>query len=438
MQSYLSLSHVSGVRICLLLGSIALSPVHVGAQVPRSVTLRELLDSVAANHPTVQASEARIRAARGARISAGAFGNPMLAYQVDNTPFPGGRSLSSDREAMTMATLPLESFYQRGSRVRRANAEVGMSEAMAHQERQQLALDAVHTYYRSALAQVTVDASRDLTAWLDTLVAYNRARTKEGVAAEAELIRSELERDRAAAELSIDEAYLAKASADLASFLSSSSIDGRRLTASVPTEPLPIDVAGQVQTLINASLPRRPDLKAAEQRVAAAKAGVSVERSMFVRDLGATLGVKQMDGMNSMIIGVSLPLPLFDRNRGEVTRASAEKEVATAEWAAQLRTARAEITGAVESARLLTEQAEALKGGYLARADEARRISLAAYKESAVPLLQVLDAARAWNEARVTYYRLLLAQHESVIELNAAQGFDLLSSSNAVSPSLSR
>jgi len=42
-----------------------------------------------------------------------------------------------------------------------------------------------------------------------------------------------------------------------------------------------------------------------------------------------------------------------------------------------------------------------------------------------VPLLQVLDAARAWGEARVAFYRTLYAQHESVIALLAAQGSDL-------------
>jgi len=90
---------------------------------------------------------------------------------------------------------------------------------------------------------------------------------------------------------------------------------------------------------------------------------------------------------------------------------------------------RAEVSGAYYAARLLTDRANALalkSTGYLARADEARRIALGAYREGAVPLIQVLDAARAWGDARVAYYRTLYAQHESVLELVVARGDDIL------------
>lgn len=159
---------------------------------------------------------------------------------------------------------------------------------------------------------------------------------------------------------------------------------------------------------------------------------------MIVRDLAATLGAKRSGGMTSMVAGLSIPLPLFDPNRGEIARATAERDAATFDLAARERTARAELTGAYDAARLLTDQAVQLtraSGGrppFLARADEARRVALGAYREGAVSLLQVIDAARAWNEARVMFYQTLYAQHESVALLLAARGDDLL----AVLPSL--
>jgi cobalt-zinc-cadmium efflux system outer membrane protein len=137
-----------------------------------------------------------------------------------------------------------------------------------------------------------------------------------------------------------------------------------------------------------------------------------------------------------MIAGVSLPLPLFDQNRGEVARAQAEREVAAYVLADRERTASAEVSGALEAARVLTERAQLLTGttttnaastptGFLARADDARRIALGAYREGAVPLIQVLDAARAWGEARRAFYQTLYEQHESVLDLLAAEGVDL-------------
>ena len=127
-----------------------------------------------------------------------------------------------------------------------------------------------------------------------------------------------------------------------------------------------------------------------------------------------------------------MPFPLFDQNRGAIARAAAEREAATFDLATQERIGRAEIVGASESARLLTDRARVLAGsapgqGYLARADEARRIALGAYREGAVPLIQVIDAARAWGEAQLVYYQILYAQHESVVQLLVAEGVDIAS-----------
>ena len=72
-----------------------------------------------------------------------------------------------------------------------------------------------------------------------------------------------------------------------------------------------------------------------------------------------------------------------------------------------------------------TARAAGPEPSYLQRADEARRITLGAYQEGAVPLLQVLDAARAWGEARLSYYRTLYAQHDSVLLVLLAKGQDL-------------
>jgi cobalt-zinc-cadmium efflux system outer membrane protein len=153
---------------------------------------------------------------------------------------------------------------------------------------------------------------------------------------------------------------------------------------------------------------------------------------MIVRDLAATIGTKRSGGMTSMVAGLSVPIPLFNPNRGEIARATAERDAAGFDLAARERTVRAELTGAYDAARLLTERTVQLTRGsdgrppFLARADEARRVALGAYREGAVSLLQVIDAARAWNEARVIFYQTLYAQHESVALLLAARGDDLL------------
>jgi cobalt-zinc-cadmium efflux system outer membrane protein len=148
---------------------------------------------------------------------------------------------------------------------------------------------------------------------------------------------------------------------------------------------------------------------------------------MFIRHLAAMVGTKRSAGFTSLVAGFSVPFPIFDQNRGEAARATAERDAARFDLAAIERVARAELAGAQGAARLLTDRTARLSGGaatFLSRAEEARRIALGAWREGAVPLMQVLDAARAWRESRITYHRLLFAQHESVLELLVAQGRD--------------
>jgi cobalt-zinc-cadmium efflux system outer membrane protein len=251
----------------------------------------------------------------------------------------------------------------------------------------------------------------------------------------------------------MQEADLVRARAALAAFLGDPGVGGGSVAYSVRVAiedvPLAIPVAsagpgsaggydqvlpGASPELIGRALATRPMVRAAREREAAAAAGIATERSMLIRQLGAMVGTKVNATSTSLIAGVSLPLPLFDQNRGEIARATAERDAATFELVAAERTARAEVIGAYEAARLLTERTTVLAArertgapAYLARADEARRIALGAYREGAVPLLSVIDAARAWGEARLAFYRTLFAQHESVLDLLAAQGADLTS-----------
>jgi outer membrane protein TolC len=303
-----------------------------------------------------------------------------------------------------------------------------------------------------ALAQTGVSTSRDLLAWLDTVVAYNRSRVNEGVTAEADLIRSELERDRAAADVTMQEVELAQARAVLAGYIGDPRSASRFLSVVAGEAPMRVpDAFARVNLAVGDVRPLaagargpsgRADVRAAEERVLAASAGIAVERTMILRQLGATIGTKQTAGTTSMIAGISVPIPFFDPNRGETQRATAERDAASYELQSQQRTATAEIIGAHTAAQLLTERATQLAqtgpASFLARADEGRRIALGAYREGAVPLLQVIDAARTWGDARLTFYRTLYAQHQSVLALIVAQGGDLVALIPAASSSTSR
>lgn len=409
-----------------------------------AAVLRRALDQ----HPLIEAARARASGARGGRRTARTLPNPVLTVWAEDVRAVGGGSPATlDRETQTYATLPLEPLFQRWPNIRRSEAGVRAADADLARARQTVALDAARAFYRVAAAQVAVGAADDIGARLVELVAFNRARVGEGVAAEADLIRMQLELDRVAANATLDRVELARARAELAPYLGRGAGTSATLAAGpggYGTDSLRVviddDVGGSARALpslaetVTRARTVRPDLIASRARAAAARAEVTAQRALAVRQVGATLGTKRRAGVTSLLAGVSVPLPLFDQNRGEVQRAAGERSAAEQELAWAERQAVAEIGAALESVRLLTEQTGRLRGSFLPRAEESRRIALAAYREGAATLLQVLDASRALADARLAYYRTVFAQRQSLLELDAAVGADPLDRIRASTP----
>lgn len=410
--------------------ALAQSPLSTtDVSAPTAITLTRVLSDVS-QHPLVEAAAARLRSTQGGRRTAKTVPNPFFTYQVENAPFPGRTAPPGlERETAVMGTFSLEPLWQRWSRTRRASEDVRGADAELALARRDVALDAARAFHRVALAQVAAKAAAEIEAGLDSLVRFNRARVREGVTAEGDLIRVEVERDRASTERVLGEAELARARAELLPFLNDS-LRALHTVASLEvtvddTVLTPVALASTAE-LTSHALAARADVASARARARGAAAETGFQRTLLVRQFGLTLGSKSTAGRRSMIAGVSVPFPLFDQNRGEVQRAAGERSAAERELAWAERRAAAEVAGAVEAARLLTAQASRLKQGFLARAEEARRVALAAYREGAAPLLQVIDATRTLAEARVTYYRAQFAQRESILVLQAAVGLDPL------------
>jgi cobalt-zinc-cadmium efflux system outer membrane protein len=216
------------------------------------------------------------------------------------------------------------------------------------------------------------------------------------------------------------ESELAQAEADLQTFVR---VGQGPAGVQVEVDSLPLDTSRTSATAM------RPEVEAARQRVVASEAAAASEKRLFLRELGAMVGTKTMGGSSSLVTGFTVPLPLLDQNRGSIDAARADRDAAKFDLEFEQRRSDADRLGAEKAARILSQRVAAFGSGprgYLARAEESRRIALGAYREGGATLLQVIDAARAWREARDSYFETLFAQHRAVIRLMAAHGVDIL------------
>ena len=402
---------------------------------PKEWAFDDVVRAAISQHPLVEAARDRITAASGTRQTAGSFANPVATYWMDNSAFPGpSPTVGLSRETSTYVTVPLEPLFQRAPRIHRAEADVRSAEIALLAARREVALEAARVFYRVALAQVPLDVLEENRRGIERLVSYNQSRVTEGATAEVELIRVQVELDRAATNVALSEVDLAKSRAELWPFLSAGPPSGALapLRVVVPSGGSARTLLAPVNTFVTQARERRSEVLSAGARVSAASAETAVQHALTVRQIGATFGFKRTEGDNSMIAGLSVPVPLFDRNRGEVQRATGELLAARQELAWTERIVAAEVEGAYYAAERLSAQVSTLAPSFLDRADEANRITLGAYQEGAATLLQVLDAARALADARLTYSRAVLAQHESLFDLAMASGDEPETALNAL------
>ena len=127
------------------------------------------------------------------------------------------------------------------------------------------------------------------------------------------------------------------------------------------------------------------------------------------------------DGSTALIAGLSVPIPVFDQNRGNITAArgellSAEARLAGARLDAQaeLRTALFQVEAAQTrvSAAVETEQT----------AQEAFQLTRVAYEAGKAPLLELINARRSLAEARAQTIEAQLARLRAEAGLARLQG----------------
>ncbi len=385
-------------------------------QAQQPLTVTAVISMVLNSNPRIAAAGERVRAAEGSRRTARSWINPTLSYQVEDTGFPGQATPAGlEKETSATAMIPLAPLYQLRPRSAQANAEVRAAEAELQSVRRSASLDAVGAFYSAALAQVSVSSLDESRAWVDSLITYTAARVREGAAAEVDLIRLELERDRAETDLALARVDVARSRSELASLIGTNQFDidpARAAESAWRPAPLP-----PLEDVVARAVTNRPELAAADARIAAAASGVSVQRNAIVRDLGLMTGLKTMSGTRSMIAGLSVTLPLFDQNRGEIQRAVAERRIAAFDRQLSEREIVAEVSATYAAVETLSAQLARMQGGLIRRAEEARRIAEGAYREGATPLTQVLEAARALAEARQLYYRALFTREHQFIAL---------------------
>jgi outer membrane protein, multidrug efflux system len=197
-------------------------------------------------------------------------------------------------------------------------------------------------------------------------------------------------------------------------------------------EPLRAVAPAVAPGLPSQLLERRPDIAAAERRMAAANARIGIAKTAFFPAIRLTGSAGYASGELSSLfdwdnrtwgVGPFVSLPIFDagRNRANLARSEAAWEEAVSDYRQQVLVAFAEVEDALSDLRLLDEEAQAQQRAVVS-ARQAADISAARYRSGLVSFLEVVDSERTALATERAATRLLGQQLQASVSLIKALG----------------
>lgn len=360
--------------------------------------------------------DAEVDRAEGLALQARARPNPTVSVMTENvagqTPYRG-----FDRSENTLqVNQAVEIGGKRASRIAAGQAGVAAANARTREARLAYAYDLALAYgaaeiadRRIELAEEEVDeASGDMRA-VQALVQAGKEARLRGLQVETEVNALRSLVDAAKAGRVGAYARLGALAGEETGFTSLAEPLLPRFDAKVSYGPIdPLQTAPYLST--------QAEREAARQRVSAA-------RRQANPDVTVSLGVRRLeiDKANAFIAGLSVPLPLFDRNRGNVNAAEADLRAAEARNAGMLLNVKAEIAASLA----LNQAADARVAAAdrtLETAEEAYRLARIAYEAGKSPLLELLAARHEVGVARGTILDAASARLEARARLARLEG----------------
>ncbi|MBR1220223.1 TolC family protein [Bradyrhizobium sp. U87765 SZCCT0131] len=412
------LSHRAAARLLgaslLIAGLSPAIPSHA-----QTLTLQSALQRALAANPRLTSAEREVGIATGQRIQAGALINPEVSYEQDNSlgsgPYRGTRSAETTLQISQLFEL----FGKREARVAAGAAGV---EAAVWQRR----AARLEVLSETAIAFVTVLGTQrriqildEQIAAIDRLAPLLQRRVEAGASSPAETSRAQVASDLVKADRERVRAALASTRRDLAVLMGDTS-----LKASV--------VAGRFEATgrppgfqsVLAAIDANPQLMRWTAVYAQRNAELLIARLKPYPDVRLSAGWRHFNdtGDDAVRLGVSVPIPVFDQNQGNIL--SAQESLAKTH--AERATSKAALTvlagRAYDTAQGSLRELAVLRDSAIPKARQAAEAIENGYGQGRFTLLELLDAQGTLAQARLREQEALQNFHIAVATIEGLVG----------------
>lgn len=380
---------------------------------PSGVGLQDAIKKALTASPRLKSADATVAGAAGNRSQASAWANPEVSVEAENIGGSGPYSGVRSAEMTAGVSQLIEIGGKRSARIDVADREQEAATIQRRIAEADLVLDVTKAYANAVAAQEEVALYQNQVNLAEDVLSVVGQRVS--AAAEPVIQQSKAKVAFASSKIALEKAQRNESAA------------GRTLALLIG-EPAKVranstdfyQVSEPAQSDAEAALMNGLDFRYNAALLEKANATIDLERAAAVPDPTISAGVRQFreDDEQAFLVGVSLPLPIFNLNGGNIEKAKQEASKADADRLVALQDSMARLEEHRQQLQASYIEISQIKETVLPQAEAAFTQARRGYNAGKFAYLEVLDAQRTLADAKLSYVAALKDYHTNKAEID--------------------
>ena len=405
---------LSCVVLCMQGGTAA------WADEPRSApySLSEILALALERSPTLASATGVVKHSQGQQIAAGAYPNPSISVDAGWGAIRDPSTGVSIVERTVAVAQPLEWSGKREARQEAAAAGVAGANAGLDEAKLNLQTDVKVAFYQLLFSQRDVELAGQNLNMVEEVLRTVKLRVAAGEATSFDTMKASVELQKAQKEVARARNALVVAKSRL-NTLTAGAL-GKQF--SVEGDFHSAKVAFDEDRMVTNAFAQHPAIRRLTKIAEQAEHTIRLERESRVPNISVRGDYHREAGNESITAGLTVPLPLWYRQQGEIEMALGTKHRAEGERLRARNELEQAITQYTQEVRTAQDQLQVFETGLLKQAEQTLTVARTSFRQGAASLLDVLDAQRVYRQTLLEYAQVRADLSIALVRLERAVG----------------
>ena len=372
--------------------------------------------------PALQSSAWQVRVKEAERIQASLLPNPELEAEMENFGGTGPFEGYDSRETTIRLSQKILLGADRMKRKRVAGLDRNLAGWDYETKRLDILTGVTKAYISALEAQEHLEQQKELLEVAEQFYNSVVAQVKAGKVSQLEATKANVELSKVRIELRRIQQKQSSAFAALAAFWGSRRPEFTWLEGSLDTAESIPELTGITQYV-----ERNADIARWATEIQRLEANVSYQRAKGIPDIKLGAGYRRMEDLDAeaALVSVSIPLPFFNRNQGNVKAARYQLNQAETQREGVFADVYRNLSQSYHQLNASYYEVQQLESEVIPGAEEAYEAAQIGYRQGKFDFLEVLDAQRTLFTSRTRYIESLAEFNKAIADVERLIGTSL-------------